>query len=85
LVQQGEGISFLVKAAVALELKDKKLATAPLQDQQIYLDVSFAYLKDSSLSPPAKAFVEVLRKLRAGDIRPQDIGSLMIKILAQKR
>lgn len=84
LVQQGEGISFLVRAAVALELKDKKLATVPLQGQQIYLDVSFAYLKDISLSPPAKAFVEVLRKLWAADIRPQDIGSLMVKILAQK-
>ena len=85
LVQQGEGISFLVRAAVAPELKDKKLATVPLKDQQIYLDVSFAYLKDTSLSPPAKAFVEVLRKLWAADIRPQDIGSLMVKILAQKR
>jgi len=85
LVQQGEGISFLVKAAVAHELKDKKLATVPLQGQQVYLDVSFAYLKDISLSPPAKAFVEVLRKLWAADIRPQDIGSLMVKILAQKR
>lgn len=84
LVQQGEGISFLVRAAVALELKEKKLATVPLQGQQIYLDVSFAYLKDISFSPPAKAFVEVLRKLWAGDIRPQDIGSLMVKILAQK-
>ncbi|MDF1592001.1 MAG: LysR family transcriptional regulator [Desulfobacterales bacterium] len=85
LVQQGEGISFLVRAAVALELKEKKLATVRLQGPQIYLDVSFAYLKDIFLSPPAKAFVEVLRKLWAGDIRPQDIGSLMVKILAQKR
>jgi len=84
LVQQGEGISFLVKAAVALELKDKKLATVPLKGGRIYLDVSFAYLKNISLSPPAKAFVGVLRKLWAGDIRPQDIGSLMVKILAQK-
>jgi len=85
LVQQGEGISFLVRAAVALELKEKKLATVPLKDQQVYLDVSFAYLKDASLSPPAKAFVGVLRKLWAGDIRPQDIGSLMAKILSQKK
>jgi len=85
LVQQGEGISFLVRAAVALELKDKKLATVPLQGQKVYLDVSFAYLRDISLSPPAKAFVAILRKLWAGDIRPQDIGSLMVKILAQKR
>ena len=85
LVQQGEGISFLVRAAVALEIKDKKLATVPLKDQRVYLDVSFAYLKDISLSPPAKAFVGVLRKLWAGDIRPQDIGSLMAKILAQKK
>ena len=84
LVQRGEGVSFLVKACVALEIQEKKLATVPLKDQKIYLDVSFGYLKDQPLSPPAKAFENVLKKLRAEDMRPQDIGSLMAKILAQQ-
>jgi DNA-binding transcriptional LysR family regulator len=85
LVQRGEGVSFLVKACVALELQEEKLATVPLKDQNVYLDVSFAYLKNQPLSPPAKAFEAVLKKLRAEDMRPQDIGSLMAKILAQQR
>jgi len=65
LVQRGDGISFLVKAAVTTELKEKKLATVPLDGQKIFLDVSIAYLKDQHLSPPAHAFLDILRKLGA--------------------
>ena len=85
LVQKGEGISILVKACVAAEIKEKKLATLPLKGQRIYLDVSFAYLKNQPLSVPARAFEKILKKLRSEDMRPQDIGALMLKILAQQR
>jgi len=85
LVQKGEGISMLVKACVAAEIEEQKLATIPLKGQQIYLDVSFAYLKKQPLSAPARAFGGVLKKLRSEDLRPQDIGALMLKILAQQR
>jgi hypothetical protein len=36
------------------------------------------------LSVPARAFEKVLKKLRSEDMRPQDIGALMLKILAQQ-
>jgi len=85
LVQQGEGVSFLVKASVDAELREEKLATVPLKEQKVFLDVSFAYLKNRPLSPPAKAFDNVLRKLGSGYMRPQDIGVLMAKILAQQK
>ncbi len=85
LVQKGEGISMLVNACVAAEIEEGKLATIPLKGQQIYLDVSFAYLKKQPLSAPARAFERVLKKLRSEDLRPQDIGALMLKILAQQR
>jgi len=85
LVERGDGISILVKACVAAEIEDKKLVAVPLRGQRIYLDVSFAYLKDQPLSAPARAFETVLKKLRSEDMRPQDIGALMLKILAQKR
>jgi len=85
LVQKGEGISILVKACVAAEIKEGKLATLPLKGQRIYLDVSFAYLKNQPLSVPARAFEKILKKLRSEDMRPQDIGTLMLKILAQQR
>ncbi len=85
LVQRGEGVSFVVKEAVAAELKDKKLATVPVRGPKIYLDVSIAYMKGQILSPPAKAFVDTLRKLKAEDIHPMGIGMLMTKIMAQRR
>ncbi|MGD9300242.1 MAG: LysR substrate-binding domain-containing protein [Desulfobacterales bacterium] len=85
LVQRGDGISIVVKEAVALELGEKKLAQVPLKNPQIYLDVSIAYLKDQALSPPARAFVETLRGLRAEEIDPMGIGAMMAKILAQRR
>jgi DNA-binding transcriptional LysR family regulator len=85
LVQRGDGISIVVKEAVGLELEEKKLAQVRLKNPQIYLDVSIAYLKDQPLSPPARAFVDTLTKLRAEEIDPMGIGAMMAKILAQRR
>ncbi len=85
LVQRGDGISIVVKEAAALELSEQKLAQLPLKNPQIYLEVSIAYLKDQHLSPPARAFVDTLTKLKAEEINPMGIGALMVKILAQRR
>ena len=85
LVNRGEGVSFLVKEAVAAELKNKDLIEVPLKGHKILLDVSIAYLKGQVLSPPARAFVDTLTRLRSGDIDPMGIGALMTKILAQRR
>jgi DNA-binding transcriptional LysR family regulator len=85
LVQRGEGVSFLVREAVAAELSEKKLVEIPLKGQQVFLDVSIAYLKNQVLSPPAKAFVNTLKNLRSEDIDPMGIGAMMMKILAQRR
>jgi hypothetical protein len=75
----------VVKEAVAVELGEKKLAQVPLINPQIYLDVSIAYLKGQALSPPARAFVDTLTKLKSEDIDPMGIGAMMVKILAQRR
>ncbi len=85
LVQRGDGISIVVKEAVALELREKKLVQVPLKSSKIYLDVSIAYLKNQPLSPPAMAFVDTLKKLRSEEIDPMGIGAMMAKILAQRR
>ncbi len=85
LVQRGEGVSFVVKEAVAAELKQKQLATVPLKGPKVYLDVSIAYLKDQVLSPPAKAFVDTLVGLKSEDLHPMGIGLLMAKILSQRK
>jgi DNA-binding transcriptional LysR family regulator len=85
LVQRGEGISLVVKEAVAAELSENKLATVSLSGPKVYLDVSIACLKDQILSTPAKAFVETLRRLKSEDMHPMGIGMLMTRILAQRR
>jgi len=63
LVQQGEGVSILVKACTAKELAQRKLTTVALKDERLFLDVSFAYCRNQPLSPPAKAFNELLTKM----------------------
>jgi len=87
LVQRGEGISFLVKEAVAAEIEEKKLAQVALKGRPFFLDVSIAYLKGQVLSPPARAFVDTLRKLKSEDedMHPMGIGLMMAKILAQRK
>jgi DNA-binding transcriptional LysR family regulator len=85
LVQRGEGVSFVVREAVAAELGEKKLAAVPLKGNKVYLDVSIAYLKDQVLSPPAKAFVDTLGKLKSEGMHPMGIGLMMAKILSQRK
>jgi DNA-binding transcriptional LysR family regulator len=85
LVNRGEGVSFLVREAVAAELNNNYLVEVPLKGHKILLSVSIAYLKEQVLSPPARAFVDTLTKLRSEDIDPMGIGALMTRILAQRR
>jgi DNA-binding transcriptional LysR family regulator len=85
LVQHGEGISFLVKEAVAVELQEKKLIAIPFKKQSIFLDVSIAYLKNQPLSPPAQAFLKSMANLGTKKMRFQGMGALMAKMLADER
>jgi len=85
LVNRGEGVSFLVREAVAAELSNNYLVEVPLKGPKILLDVSIAYLKAQVLSPPARAFVDTLTRLRSEDMDPMGIGALMTRILAQRR
>lgn len=71
LVQRGEGVSFLVEEAVAAEIGDKRLATVPLAGETPFLNVSIAYLKDQHLSHPARAFVEMLKKMANQETQQQ--------------
>ncbi len=82
LVSRGEGVSILVRACVALELDRGQLASAGLSGDPPLLDVSLARLRDQPLSPPARAFDDMLAQLYTRDAPPRDIGSLMARILA---
>ncbi|MFO8164553.1 MAG: LysR substrate-binding domain-containing protein [Desulfatiglandales bacterium] len=63
LVARKYGISFLVKAAVERELKERNLASVSIEGPKILLDVSIAYLKNCHFSPSAQTFMDILKKL----------------------
>jgi DNA-binding transcriptional LysR family regulator len=83
LVQRGEGISFLVEEAVAAEIHERKLATVPLAGGKPFLDVSIAYLKDQHLSHPARAFVDMLKKMASRDPQPGGMQKVMAEYVAR--
>ena len=85
LVERGEGISFLVKATVATELKEGKLVQAAFKTPALHLDVSLAYRKSMTLSPPGKAFVDLLTDLQSEYMHPQGLGLLMARMLSQRK
>lgn len=82
LVQRGEGISFLVEEAVAAEIRDKRLATVPLAGETPFLDVNIAYLRDQHLSHPARAFVEMLKKMANEGPEERGIRKIMADYIA---
>jgi len=83
LVQKGDGISFLVRAAVATELKVARLAAVPIKGKRVFLDVSIAYLKNQHLSPPAQAFLGILLKIAPREKSDQGIRAIMAETLSQ--
>ena len=83
LVQRGDGVSFIVKEAAAVELQEKKLVTVPIKGQRIFLDVSIAYLEKQHLSPSAQAFLDILLKIAPKEKPDQGIRTIMASMLSQ--
>ena len=65
LVQRGESIGFISREAASLELRQKKLVTASLNNQKMFLDINVAYLKNETLSAPAKVFIGHIKELQS--------------------
>lgn len=63
LVQRRDGISFIVREAVAAEIREGKLESRPIKGERLLLDVSIAYVREQCLSRPAKAFLDCLLKI----------------------
>jgi DNA-binding transcriptional LysR family regulator len=85
LIQRGEGISFLVEEAVAAEIRDKRLAAVPLAGEELFLDVSIAYLRNQHLSHPARAFVEMLKKMASKGPQAGGIKKVMAEYFAHRQ
>ena len=83
LVERGEGISFLVKPSVDQKVKENKVACRYIKNTNIYLDVSFGYIKNTPLSPAANAFYEVVKKSFIDASPRGGVGSIMARILAE--
>ena len=63
LVSHDNGVSFLVKSAVQGELKNNKLRPIKILDGSPTMEYGIGYLKRTSLSPGAWAFLRHLDKL----------------------
>jgi DNA-binding transcriptional LysR family regulator len=83
LVLSGDGISFLVRAAISKELAEKKFVTIPIEDCKILTDVNIAYLKNQHLSTPARFFLNILEDLSSESTILESISSLVTKMRAK--
>ncbi len=83
LVERREGISFLVKPSIDQKVKENKIAYRYIKNMNIFLDVSFGYIKNMPLSPTANAFYEVVEKSFIEASPKGRVGSLMARILAE--
>jgi len=61
------------------------LAAVPVAGENPFLDVSIAYLKDQHLSHPARAFVEMLKKMAAKGPRAGGIKKVMAEYFAHRQ
>ncbi len=66
MVEKGEGVSFLVRSAIAQELAEGRIRVVPVRDQDMALQVYTAYLDGGGLSPAAQAFLQILEEEREG-------------------
>jgi len=82
LVEQGEGISFLVRPAIDHRVKKNKIAARQIKNVRLSLDVCLGYSKNTPLSPAAKAFYDVVKKSFMEKSPREGVGSVMAKILA---
>ncbi|RJR33032.1 MAG: LysR family transcriptional regulator [Desulfobacteraceae bacterium] len=85
VVQRGEGVSFIVREAVAAELQDRKLVTVPIKGHRMYLDVSIAYPRKQPLSPCANAFLEILRKIIPKESHGQGMRTIIDRMSNELR
>ena len=82
LAQRGDGISFLLRQAVDVELKEKKLASVAVKDTPMFIDVNIAFMRHQPLSSPAEAFLELIKSLSTEKAPLQKISELKDKLLA---
>jgi DNA-binding transcriptional LysR family regulator len=82
LVQRDEGISFLLRQAVDVELKEKKLASVAVKETPMFIDVNIAFMRHQPLSSPAEAFLELIKSLSTEKAPLQKISELKDRLLA---
>ncbi len=85
MVQREEGISFLSRVAVTKEVEEGKLCVRSLEDNEIPLHISIAYLKNRVLSPSATVFLNVLQELVPPDKPAGSATALIAKLTAMPR
>jgi len=65
MVEKGDGVSFLVRSAIADELDNGRVVVIPVVDEKLALHVHIACLEGGDLSPAAAAFLKILEEEKA--------------------
>lgn len=65
MVEKGEGVAFLVRSAIQEELAKGLFKVVPIADENLLMQVHIAHLGEELLSPPALAFLEILKNRSA--------------------
>jgi len=60
MVEQDQGVAFLVRAAIETDVREGRLAVIPIKGQVLALQVNIAYLDGADLSPATIEFLKVL-------------------------
>jgi len=81
LVQQKEGISFLPREEVFLELREKTLVKTTIKGKELFIPLYIAYLKNQPLSLPTQAFLDMLKKVHK-NMPFKHTSALLEKILS---
>jgi DNA-binding transcriptional LysR family regulator len=77
LVEQGDGVAFLIRETVFAAIADKRLVAVPLKQEKVHLEVGIGHIKGQPISPPAQAFLDMIEKMAGGCMPVDGIGTLM--------
>jgi DNA-binding transcriptional LysR family regulator len=60
MVEQNQGVAFLVRAAIERDITEGRLSVVPIKGEALSLQVNIAYLEGADLSPATVEFLNVL-------------------------
>ena len=79
-VKQGQGISFVVKSSVQVELSQGELISVPVKPKKLMLKIFIAHLRDYEFPFAARAFLDYLLSLTHPENLPVGMEPMIKKL-----